>query len=144
MTAEMRVQLAQGSEALDDVGTHRTNQLPVHVEQPGHAAVEKEIDRLAFRNRFLGGELDRIDAVERLVRARAQQRLQPRDDPRTPGFGRFERDQALFELFFIDHRMTSARKTAIILVRPFASINPDEPDYRHRPCRNWVKAGPLS
>src|SRR5438128_8720487 len=68
--------------------------------------MEEKIDRFSFGNRFLGGELDRIDAVECLVRARAQQHLQPRDDARTPGFGRFERDQALLELFFVNHRMT--------------------------------------
>lgn len=39
------------------------------------------------------------DTVEGLVRARAQQHLQPRDDARTPGFCRFERNQALFEFF---------------------------------------------
>jgi hypothetical protein len=31
-------------------------------------------------------------------RTRSQQRLQPRGDARAPGFGRFERNQALFEL----------------------------------------------
>src|SRR4029077_5803948 len=50
-------------------------------------------------NRFLWGERQRIDAVECPVRARAQQHLQPRDDARTPGLGRFERDQTLFEFF---------------------------------------------
>jgi hypothetical protein len=37
--------------------------------------MEEKIDRFSFDNRFLDGELDRIDAVERLVRARAQQHL---------------------------------------------------------------------
>ena len=104
VAVEMRVQFAQASEALDDVGAHGTNQQPVHVEEPGHAGMEEKIDRFSFVNRFLRGELDWIDAVECLVRTRAQQHLQPRDDARTPGFGGFERDQALFELFFVDHR----------------------------------------
>src|SRR3954468_2842025 len=73
--------------------------------------MEEKIDPFSFGNRFLCGELDRIDAVECLVRARAQQRLQPRDDARTPGFGRFERDQALFELSFVDHCITPAIKS---------------------------------
>src|ERR1700691_3834888 len=71
--------------------------------------MEEKIDPFSFGNRFLGGELDRIDAVECLVRTRAQQQLQPRDDTRTPGFGRFERDQALFELFFVDHPRCSVK-----------------------------------
>jgi hypothetical protein len=75
--------------------------------------VEEKIDAFGFGNRFLCGELDRIDAVECLVRARAKQRLQPRDDARTPGFGRFERNQALFEFSFVDHRITRD-KTSII------------------------------
>jgi hypothetical protein len=61
---------------------------------------EEKIDCFSFGNRFLDGELDRIDAVERLIHARAQQHLQPRDDARTPRLGRFERNQSLFELFF--------------------------------------------
>ena len=68
--------------------------------------MKEKIDRFSLGNRFVGGELDRIDAVERLVRARAQQRLQPRNDARAPGFGRFERDQALLELLLVDHRIT--------------------------------------
>src|SRR3979490_1231297 len=36
VAVEMRVQFAQGPEALDDVGAHRTNQQPVHVEQPSN------------------------------------------------------------------------------------------------------------
>src|SRR5882757_8105279 len=66
--------------------------------------MEEKIDPFSFGNRFLCGELDRIDAVECLVRARAQQHLQPRD-------------HALFELFFVDHRMTP-RSTSIILGAP--------------------------
>src|ERR1700722_270762 len=73
MAMEMRVQFAQVSEALDNVGAHRTNQQPVHVEQPGHAGMEEKIDPFSFGNRLLDGELDRIDAVECLVRTRAQQ-----------------------------------------------------------------------
>ncbi len=102
----MRVQFAQASEALDDVGAHRTHQQPVHVEQTGDAAMEKKIDRFRLGNRFLRGELDRVDAVERLVGARAQQRLQPRDNARAPGFRGFEHSQALFKLLFVDHRLT--------------------------------------
>jgi hypothetical protein len=68
--------------------------------------MEEKIDCFSFDNRFLDGEFDRIDAVERLIRARAQQHLQPRDDARTPRLGRFERNQALFELFFVDHGIT--------------------------------------
>src|SRR5579864_970606 len=89
--------------------------------------MEEEIDRFSFGNRFLRAELDRIDAVERLVRARAQQRLQPRDDARGPGLGRFERDQALFELFFVDHRM-SRDKTSII---PGRSAKPQYTIHEH-------------
>ena len=32
VAVEMRVQFAQASEALDNVGAHRTNEQPVHVE----------------------------------------------------------------------------------------------------------------
>jgi hypothetical protein len=59
-----------------------------------------------------GGEPDRIDAVEFLVRAGSHQHLQSRDDARTPGLRRFERDQALFELFFVDHGTTPRQKTS--------------------------------
>src|ERR1700677_3601242 len=79
--------------------------------------MEEKIDSFGFGNRFVRGELDRIDAVERLVRARAQQQLQPRDDARGPGFGRFKRDQSLFESFFVDHRITPRKN----------------PDYPRRP-----------
>jgi hypothetical protein len=65
--------------------------------------MEEEIDRFSLANRFLDGERDRIDAVEFLVRAGAHEHLQARDNARTPRLRRFERDQALFELFFVDH-----------------------------------------
>src|SRR5215467_7543704 len=120
VAVEMRVQFAQASEALDNVGAHWTDQQPVHVEQPNYAGMEEKIDAFSFGNRFLCGELDRIDAVECLVRARAQQHLQPRDDARTPGFGRLERDQALLELFFVDHRITPRQN----LDHPWRSVKP--------------------
>src|SRR5262249_43260300 len=88
--------------------------------------MKEKIDPFSFGNRFLCRELDRIDAVECLVRARAQQHLQPRDDARTPGFGRFERDQTLFELFFVDHRIY----TAINLGHPRRS-------FKRRNCPSW-------
>ena len=53
---EVRVQLAQAAKALHHVGAYRTNEQPVHVEQPGHAGMQKKIDRLSFGDRFLGGD----------------------------------------------------------------------------------------
>ena len=69
VAVEMRVHFAQASEALHNVRTHRANEHPVHVEQPSHAGVEEKIDRFSFDNRFFSRELDRVDAVEFVVRA---------------------------------------------------------------------------
>src|SRR6516165_10673774 len=44
VAVEMRVQFAQASEALDNVGAHWTDQQPVHVEQPNHAGMEEKVD----------------------------------------------------------------------------------------------------
>jgi hypothetical protein len=46
--------------------------------------MEEKVDCFSFHNRFLDGERDRIDSVERLISARAQQHFQPRDDARIP------------------------------------------------------------
>ena len=71
------MQLAQAAKALHHVGAHRTNEQPVHVEQPGYAGVEEEIDGLSFGDRLLGGELDRINTVA-AGRAAVQERVRSR------------------------------------------------------------------
>ena len=101
---------AQAGKALDRAGAPRADQEPVHLEQPERGGVQEQIDRLALVEAALARERERVDAKERRVVIRPDQRLQARDDARAPGPRRLQPGEPLIEHPLVDqcrHRPAS-------------------------------------
>jgi hypothetical protein len=94
----------------------RAQQQPVHPEQAVGGRVQEQIDRLGLGHPALGGELNGVHPVERLVVALADQRLESRHRPRAPRPRRFERREALLQQPIIDrdvHERPSDGQTSL-------------------------------
>jgi hypothetical protein len=102
IAVRMVVEPVHRAEALGHAAALRTEQHPVHLEQPVDRGVEEKVDRLRLGHALVGGELDRIDTEERFVLARAEERFEARDDARAPRAGRLQGAESIFQELLVD------------------------------------------
>ena len=100
----MGLQRAQGAETVEHHPGLGTEHVPAHVEQAATGRVKEEVDGFRLGDGAVAREGQRIDAIERLVVAAPDQRLEFRDDARAPGSRLLDLGHLAFEKTIVDHR----------------------------------------